>query len=373
MPTALASSIPDPRLRAVENLTPFALFQCDKMGPGRRFHDTVVVKGTFTWEGGKLRRAERQAPVVLADHPWDLEAPERSSVRLAGEAVLVKPRTDVLVTGSVRALGGRPRAGWDVAVVVQGREGRVLEHHVQVTGPRWWRYGALRGFSLSDPEPAAEVPIRYELAYGGAYPDRRRPTGADGEPAWVVHWPNPSGTGFFDEAALSPTLPHPAPQWQPPGRPVKAMNQEVPLAGLGPLGRPWSARRQWAGTYDDAWLDQARDDMARGLPADYPADFDPRFFQCAHPGLVSERYLRGDEAVALFGASAEHEWLVAQLPGLALQARLLDGQDRWHEAWMPLDTVHVDLDAAAVHLCWRLTLDQARDVRVAVISALEAR
>ena len=378
MSPAPTSSVPEPRLRAVENLTRFAAFQCDKMGPGRRFHDTVVIKGTFTGLSGKLRVADQQAPVVLADHPWDPAAPERSSVKLSGDVVLSKPSTDILITGAVRPPGGRPRAAWDVTVVVQGSAGPVLSHLAQVTGPRAYRHGSLRGWTLSDPDPAMEVPIRYELAYGGAYPDprsRSRSRAIDqaaDDPAWVMHWPNPSGTGFFDQAALDTGRDYPAPQWQIPGQPARGIREEVPLCGLGPIARHWTSRRRWAGTYDEAWLDRARADIALGLPADYPADFDLRFFQAAHPGLITREHLAGHEILALQGVSAEHDWLVVPLPGVAVQARLLDGASRWHLVRMPLDTIHLDLDAAALHLTWRLTLDQQQDMQVAVISALEA-
>jgi hypothetical protein len=48
-------------------------------------------------------------------------------------------------------------------------------------------------------------------------------------------------------------------------------------------------------------------------------------------------------------------------------AGMLDGKNEQHEEGMPLDTVQIDLDAGLVNLCWRLTLDQARDIRAALI------
>lgn len=372
MTPSLSFSIPEPCLDVVENLTPFAVFQCDKMGVGRVFHDTVVVKGTFALAPGKLRVARLQAPIVLADDYWDRSAAERSSVKSAGEVVLVKPGTDVLVTGTVRSPGGRAVREWDVAVVVKDPDSTVLEHRARVNGPRKWRYTSLRGWTLTDPEPAAEVPIRYELACGGAYPDKRYSPAADGRRKWIVHRPNPSGTGFFDERALDPGKDHLGPQWQAPGRPALAMNVDAPLSGLGPVARHWSARTKWGGTYDAAWLARTRAEVQRGLPADYPADFDPRFFQCAHPDLITKRHLLGDEIVALGGMAHEHDWLAFQLPGIEMTARLLDDGGTWLRQEMPLDTVHVDLDAGAVYLCWRLTLAQARRVRAAVIFTTEA-
>ncbi|APR80432.1 putative exported protein [Minicystis rosea] len=361
--------IPAPRLQLVRNLTPFALFQCDKMGVGRRFHDTVVLKGSFALAQGVLKIASDQAPIELADDYWDLAAPERSSVKRAGDVVLTKPGTDVIITGSVRAR--RPLRAWDVAVRVEGRAGVVIDYGARVTGPREWRYSSVRGWVISDPEPTAEVPIRYELAYGGAYLDRNHAAQGGAAPRWIVHAPNPSGTGFFDVRALNTGATYRAPQWEPIGRPVTTINEEVPLTGFGPISRPWSARVRHVGTYDAAWEQAMRADAARGLPMDYAADFDARFFQCAHPSLVTREHLRGDETVALAGMISEPDPIVLQLPGLAPHASLVDGRNGVAEERLPLDTVHVDLDAGAVHLCWRLTLDQARDIRSAVLFTQE--
>lgn len=369
-PSMTPPPIPEPRLEHLHNLTPLEYFQCDKMAAGRRFHDTVVLKGTFTLAPGRLELAAEQAPVALADEPWDGAPPEVSSLRTAGDAVLVKPSTDVIVVGTVRSPTGRPMPGWEVAVTVRRGGATVLDHRVQVTGPRAWRHRGEHGWQLTDPEPVAEVPIRYELAYGGAYPDNTSP--ADGpEPRWIVHPPNPSGTGFVDERTLTPDMEIRAPQWQHPAHPVTALAKEVPVAGLGPIARPWSSRLRYAGTYDGAWEQKAREDILSGLPADYPADFDPRFFQCAHPDLITPEYLHGDEEIVLTGMVPGAEPLVIQLPCRRVEARMQDGAGALHVARLPLDTVVIDLDRRVVHLCWRLSLDQAKDVRAAVIFATE--
>lgn len=360
--------VPRPRLEIVKNLTPFPHFQIQKMGPGRRFFDTVTVKGTFTLGPDGLAIAERQSPILCADRHLDPARASRSSIEFAGDVVLVKAGTDVLVTGTARSPGGKALTGWDVAVVVRGRAGTVLRHTLQVTGPRTWEHRALRGWTLSDPGPAVSVPIRYELAYGGAYVD---PSSDPESPRWIVHKPNPSGTGFFDEGALDRSRPHPGPQWQLHNHAVTAMNREVPLAGLGPVGRSWSSRYRYAGTYDRAWEDKTREDAAQGLVPDYPADFDVRFFQCAHPALWTAEPLAGDEHVGLSGLAGGAGDTVFQLPCVRLPVRVLSGEGQWHDQGMPLDTVHIHLGApggALVHLCWRLTLDPERDLKAAVIA-----
>lgn len=365
------SPIPEPRLEQVHNLTPLAAFQCDKMGVGRRFYDTVVVKGTFKLAPGRLELSDEQPPAVLADVPWDDAPPERSSLRHAVEALLVKPSTDVIVTGTVRSPSGKPAPRWDVGVTVRRAGATVLEHRVRVTGPRSFRHRDGHGWMLTDPDPTTEVPIRYELAYGGAYPIPAASGYAADQQHWVVHPPNPSGTGFVDASTLSPDMEIRAPQWEDPAHPVTAVHHEVPVAGLGPVARPWSSRLRYAGTYDEAWEQKTREDVRNGLPADYPADFDPRFFQCAHPALITPEYLLGDEELVLSGMVPGADPLVLRLPCRRVEALAIDGKENREVIRMALDTVHVDLDAAVVHLCWRLTLDQAKDVRAAVVFATE--
>jgi hypothetical protein len=365
-----APPIPEPRLRKVKNETPFRWFDCDKMGPGRRFFDVVIVKGTFKLTEGLLRLATAQADVSLGDESWDAEVPEHASLRLPGDAILTKPSTDVLVTGTARR--AEPLTGWNAGVVVRRQGATLFEHWAAVYGRRAWRHRRAKGWTLDDPEPAIEVPLRYELAYGGAYRKSGRAAeadeaGAGAPPEWIVHQPNPSGTGFFDLDALDVDRDVRAPQWEDHANPVGEMNRDVAVAGFGPIARPWAARAKYAGTYDEAWERGMREDTDRGLPADYPGDFDPRFFQCAHPGLVAPSRMQGDEEISLVGVVAREGPFTMQLPGKRLMARLVDGAGDWQNERLVLDTVHVDLDEEEVYLTWRITLDQSRDIRGAAI------
>jgi hypothetical protein len=342
----------------LKNLTPFPHFQCDKMGPGRIFCDVVVVKATFELRPDVLVLAEEQADIVIADEYWDGN-PSRSSLKRAGEVLLAKPGTDVILTGTARVK--RPAPSWDVAVVVRGKDRTLLSHQAQASGRTRWEHRSLRGFGLTDPEPTTEVPIRYELEYGGAY------TAPNGEQR--LHEANPSGWGFVDERTLDRARTYPGPQWHPPSGPVPELNvEDFPLAGLGPVARPWQSRLRYAGTYDESWDRQRRADTMSGRVADYPSDFDLRFFQCAHPLLASAAHLAGDEQLGLSGLVADRTDFLTRLPGTTLSASLRN-EHGWRDVPMPLDTVHVDLDRSLVYLCWRLTLDHRSNVFAAVITA----
>lgn len=94
------------------------------MGVGRRFYDTVVVKVTVTLSDDPVV-AEQQAPIYLADEPWDVDRVEVSSLKRAGDVLLYKPSTDIIVTGTARAPREQPTQSWDAAVEVLtgGRNG----------------------------------------------------------------------------------------------------------------------------------------------------------------------------------------------------------------------------------------------------------
>ncbi|MGE0786537.1 MAG: DUF2169 domain-containing protein [Sandaracinaceae bacterium] len=361
--------VPEPRLRTLRNLTPFPHFQCDKMGPGRLLYDTVVVKATYDLVPDRLATSADATPIALADAYWSADDVTRSSVRVAGDLCVSKPSTDVLVTGSARPPTGRALDAWDVAVVVRDDRETIASAALRATGPRAFEHRLGRGWALSAPAAVDEVPIRYELAYGGAHPDPTHRPGAGEAHRWVVDRANPCGVGAWDEATLDTSKTYRGPQWENVEAPCERPGVPgMPLSGLGPVARWWSARARFAGTYDDAWKRAARSAVLAGGVADYPHDFDARFFQCAHPSLVCARPLRGDERVGLGGLIGGASQFLFQLPGHAIHAELLDAGGRWHEARLPLDTVHVDLDAARVTLSWRLAVCQLFAVTGAVLS-----
>jgi len=362
--------VPDPSLREVRNDTPLDYWDCQKMGVGRRFYDTVVLKGTFTLAPGKLELTPQQAPVTMADEPWDATKTERSSLKRAGDVLLFKPTTDVLVTGTAHAPGGKPVPSWEASVEVRRGATTLAASRARVLGPRRWRHTS-NEWSLTDPEPTAAVPIRYELAYGGAYAVEYTLPKSDDHPEggtevqWIVHRPNPSGTGFFDARTLDPAEEYVAPQWEAVTDPIGKPSEDRAVAGFGPVARWWSSRLPFAGTYDDAWLDNQREDRRRGAPIDYAADFDPRFFQCASPELITPEYLRGDEEIVLSGLVRGFPSLTLALPGVKVEGWALDRAGRRASPRMPvLDTVHVDLDSMTVSVCWRVTLPCEAHVEV---------
>lgn len=360
---AQPSVIPAPRLQQVRNATPYPYFQFDKMGKGRRFYDVVVLCASYVLAPGRLEPAFNHRGPVLADEPWDPEAAELSSLQQATDVLLIKPGTDVYVTGAARALNWTPRRDWNVELQVWRQGAVLMRKALRLTGPRFWHWDAKADQrTLSEPELTYEVPLRYELAYGGWWFDQ----GDGAEAAARIHPGNPSGTGWFGTALRAH---HPkarqrgeeafyGPQIELADAPiVNANNDGYGVAGLGPIARYWQPRARLAGTYDEAW--QQRN--AQQPFMDYAEDFDERFFQYAPSDQVIPQGLIGDESLRMDGFFASVPFIEMQLPHVRMEALCRSGNGSENREFMKLDTVHIDLDDMQVHLTWRLTLDQARD------------
>lgn len=346
--------LPEPRLRRLDDQTGLTVFQFDKMAPGLVFCDVVVIKASFalTTQGIDPRPAPGQ--LSLADTYRVADSPMGTSLAQAGDLILGKPGADIYVTGHARHYC--PSKWWRVSVQVNHHAGPhdkpLALYECAATGPRVWQYTLLKGWHLSDTEATQAVPVQYELSYGGRTPDRQKP-----EAQWDCFEPNPSGSGYSFAGHSKSDTPA-GPQWERAGLLGSWKSKE--LVGLGPVARFWATRSRYAGTYDDAWKSQHKP----GKISDYAADFDLRFFQCAHPSLQTQKPLHGDEALQLEGLLPINDpampWdtrLRTELPGWVVVASW--GNQRIP---LPLDTVHIDLDNHRVQLAWHLTLPQSLGV-----------
>jgi len=248
------------------NHTPFAASLAvftDKQGIECAF---AIVKASFEWKAGATLLAESQAPLVATDVYWG--DPVKTSLKAAGEFSLPKPSTDVLLVGQAVA----PRTNTRIAQVSL-KVGN-LAKTLYVFGNRHWQKTTI-GWQASEPEIWEQMPLRWELAFGGS-------TQAD----------NPVGRGLIEnnewEGALLPNLEHPKHLIQHP-------TDRVPPACFAPIAPAWLPRRAFAGTYNAAW---------QKTRAPYlPEDFDARFFLTAPADLIADGYLHGGEAVEIQGCA----------------------------------------------------------------------
>jgi hypothetical protein len=97
------------------------------------------------------------------------------------------------------------------------------------------------------------------------------------------------------------------------------------------MARWYEPRLRHAGTHNEAWRNHRYP-----LP---PEDFDPRFYQSAHPDLISRQHLTGEEPLTLSGLLPDGPRSM-RLPGVYLLARARTGERpaarRYAASWTPL-------------------------------------
>jgi hypothetical protein len=265
------------------------------------FHDhrgadvvVVLAKATFVKRGSDLVLAEEQTPVRSGDIPTDpvaVDEGRESSLRYPSDLGGEKPGADIVVVGS--AVSPRPVASVDVAV-------RALDRRMslRVHGERVFYRGAL-GLKIGPSAPFESAAVTYERAYGG--------TSRDGS---IIDWRNPVGRGVH--VSPSELDGAPAPCVEDPAHPLDGARAATPV-GFGAIAMWWLPRRGLAGTANAAW-------QAERMPLP-PLDFDPRFYQVAHPSLQMDRPLRAGDMIAAHGLCREGLFQIT-VPDLSLIAHL---------------------------------------------------
>jgi hypothetical protein len=385
---------------------------------GSAFH--VVVAKTSYRLGA--RDANAPAPLIAASVPGRLLVEDRfngddnsASVLQESDFAPYKPACDVIVNATARAPAGGPVATFPVRLVVSGASTSVplIDKTLHVFGERSykkrsapWRVLAwicrLATLGLVRPSPwrltwadkLAELPLRYEYAFGGQcridandpaaqrVPKSarlKRNAAADEALAHDSCQTNPLGRGFarrwYLDAKRITTLP--APRITSPSQPCRAgqfwqcvLGKDLPEpAGFGPIGRGWLPRRALAGTFEDkvAW---GRDE----LPT-LPRDFDFAYWNSA-PRDQQCPFLSGQESFLLMNmCKADSPWastdaggnsiLRFDLPQQALFLMGADGDNKIMVERLAIDTVVIDPDAGSVELVWRVYLPADGDLRAA--------
>jgi hypothetical protein len=311
----------------VRNETPFVpgmfLFP-DEQGVDTLY---VVLKATFTLRGDALSLAEKQCPLVMKDEHWG--EPGASSLKVATEAHLLKPGTDVLLVGEAHAPRGKPTESCVVGVRV-GQVRQVL----QVFGDRKWRGGVLSP-GISSPEPFTRLPLLWERAFGGMHEAEKGQVLAEAR--------NPVGQGFRGKRSASDMVGRALPNLEDPRHLIRSLSDAPAPVGLGPVAPAWQPRKAHAGTYDDAW-------KTRRAPY-LPKDFKPEFFHVAPPELCAREGLKGGEPVELVNVSSEGAHRFA-LPRCELDVTVRIA-GRYVPAAMRLETVLLEPGEKRVCLTWR--------------------
>lgn len=334
---------------SVVNHTPFPALAFRQYNLAGNMNGVVVVQGTFNLiEGGAMEPADDQLPLQMSD---EFEGDSFSSSMIAQTALVpFKPSGDVTFVGSTFAPREKALKSWICAIGVGP-----VSKRLRVTGPRDWvplivrhKKGLLQkeiveeiaGWKLTDPEPVTEVPIDWTLAACDLAQNLAP------NPETAPNAQNPLGIGWISGQPRSKEARFAAPQIENPDEPLKTPDQKLAPEGFGYISPWWKTRLQFAGTYDDDWLKNRHPLL--------PQDFDFRFWQSAHPDLISKTWFRGDESYHLENLVYGCPDVRGTLPKIGLRMRLPRG-DRFGLADFVLDGVHFDLRSGKAHavLTWR--------------------
>jgi hypothetical protein len=282
----------------------------------------IVLKGGFDiLPDGQLLLAQEQPEVVMEDTYWG--EPGKSSVRYESDVILGKPTTDLVVIGHARAPGDRPVEQMDVQVAYENR----LIKRLRVFGDRqWWNARITR------PAPFSAMPIIYDRAFGGSDEQGSEPR-------------NRAGIGYSSAGSHTDDG-MPVPNIEFPDQLIGNEDDRPAPAGLGVISKHWQPRLAYAGTYDEAWLEDQ-------FPL-LPADFDERFFQSVAPDQWI-KHPQGGEAVAIQGMTPEGV-LHFRLPPceIALHLRYRDG---FEDKQMVPETLLIEPDERRLVITWGASAD----------------
>jgi len=267
------------------NLTPFDALCYGALDPDNDEHQVVVMKVGYrltpgTDPGTCLAQVMDVDPVPLTLADEFHGEPGLSSVREESDLAPYKPKCDVLVRGTARAPGNQDARGWTVRVRVSAPAARppatpperprplnpmmgltegqrkawsrlqaeaatasvaehawyrtLLDKSLEVSGPSefrrsWWTLG--RRWTRTAAQPVTEVPLQWELAYGGSSRVLDPGAAADAPPLLnEVCFSNPLGRGWREaryvkmcrRARLPVAQRVPAPQLEYPGQRMRA-------------------------------------------------------------------------------------------------------------------------------------------------------
>ena len=325
----------------LNNATPFPAAFTVSPDAGGREHLVVVVKGSFGFpshSGAPCPVLDTQVPLLMADTFWG--EPGFSAPRGEMDFAPSKPRCDILLEAQAHAPNARPSEEVLVGVRV-GSWAKTLT----VLGDRVW-LGGLGTPRISAPKPFRTMPITYDRAFGGV--DSAEPD-PDAAGAFAA---NPVGRGWHRVENAGRVNGFSLPNVETPLDRVAAPWDTPEIAGFGPLGRGWTERIKYAGTYDDAWL-------ADKFPF-LPDDFDPRYHQAAPQDQQIEPPGTGTEVV-LANLTSDGQTSF-RLPDTEMPIHFARNRSDDVSVQAMLDTIFIEPETRRFSLSWRASIPLKRDI-----------
>lgn len=301
----------------------------------------VVVKGTFS-----IPEARGEQPELLAMQVPLIEAdvftgePGVSALLLDVDYAPVKRHCDVTLIGTAYAPNARR-----VDKVLVGFKVGTLSKTLNIMAERVWMQTG-EAYTPSNAEPFISRPITYDIAYGGV--DRF----SDDNALHMPYWENPVGVGYhhvMDENLIVGT---PAPSTEEPDNPVVKPDGHYKPMSLGPVSRSWKPRMDYAGTYDENWMDNRFPFL--------PDDFDDLYYQAA-PADQQMLYPKGGENVQLLNVTPDGRRSF-NLPARQIPVLFSKRNGESITLQASLDTIVFEPDANRFTLTWRASMPLVRNI-----------
>jgi hypothetical protein len=232
----------------------------------------VIAKATYALppNGQEAEPLPDAVPLVQAD--TFTGEPGLSAPRHESDFAHRKPFCDLLVVGTAYAPPGKTARRLQVGVQVAG-----MVKQFVVVGDRNWRK-VLGGVVAGDARPFSVMPLSYDVAYGGT---DRKSVARDRKV--FTYTPNPVGRGSWKRTDQIDGKP--LPNTEALDERVTAHTGSYQPVSLSPVGRNWSPRAGYAGTYDQEWLDNDRyfQSAAQDQWISYPQGGEPVLLQNLTP------------------------------------------------------------------------------------------
>lgn len=208
------------------------------------------------------------------------------------DLVMPKASPEVLLAAKAYSATGKPVACQPVSFCLGS-----VNKQLHVFGDREWTYGLVPTHQVGEAKPFAEMPIRYERAYGGEDYEQN--------PVGIGYTGQRFGAFIGQNQGMMPNIEY-------ADTPVESHTKEYPPAGFGPLDIRWPQRHKKSGTYDQAWIDK-----------DYPAlpdDIDWGVYNAAAEDQWLDEELEGGEYYRLEGMHPKKPVIEGHLPDMRVRA-----------------------------------------------------
>lgn len=339
---------------------------------------SVIVKRSYCIVPGRAaQRREQDHPLRLTDSYFDGGDPQDSTVDHESEVAPFKAASDVVIIGRAYA-----PAGQTVQSMVAGARVGERKKLLRITGDRFCHWRAEGAPAFSDPLPFAEMPLRYDLAYGGR--------DEISDPSIPFFYPrNDMGKGValrnleqVVQGLALPNIEDPddllTPERVVIEDPARWITQPLP-AGLGWRQRTWYPRSALLGSLPPFMRpgDVSAEERMGLLPADHVAlakqfklpPYEARFNNGASLGLIFTT-LKGDEEVGLRGLTPGGA-LDFKLPGDVPRIALDIGAGA-RELEPRIHTVSIRPDDMELDIIWRGALVFGDYAALARVTRLQA-